>query len=796
MPSVMELERLITIFQGEASGLLRACDQVERALRRTSQTSGQTGNVISRTFTMTTNVAQQAANALVAVADATKYIAINAIQTAMQMEVLEASFKALIGSADESSKLLTELSDFALKSPFITPQLMEASIELAAFGRQADEILPDLKMIGDIARGDAQRFKEMVYIYGKIIESGRLYQRDINQLAIRGVPVYIELAKMLGLVGDEAKKIPMEMYTHLRGMIQSGQINAEMVHKIFEKITSPGGLFFGQTEKRMQTLAGVLSNVEEHIVRTQRRIGDALVSGMNLKPFMTMLDEMGRRLDAFFANLTPQIKETIRTVIAVTAVFLALAVAVAILGVVFNLMFGWIGIVVLVIGAAIGMTTQWILTIGGLEEAWHRLKRAADDFWTMLKPALIPVIAILAYMYPYMTALVVVTYLLARNWDEVTEAVEDFYVFIRPTLQAVWALVKTLAFGIRDGLVTAWEHVTKVAVGAALKIQEVQQRIGAEPINWDKAKSGIRDFVLAVDYGFNNLEAVARYVLATLEFVILKWAETVLKYIMLPLTAPIAAAVMMFGVIKTIITGFIKWVGEAVPKAAKIILDALENFDFTDLDTKIINALGGAGLKGVQEVAAIVDEIDKALGEVKFNKLEIGGFKIPVGVKIEGLTKLQEQALEKMASRGVVLETGFAQHREMRLKQFLVEDINDAFRDAFNTMWDHLGMPQAEEAGKGAGYAFAQGFKGEVKAIDAVLFNSAEAVARINTYTAGLRDPMMVDRTRTYREQINLAPMPREKEEPIDVLRLIHQAILEQNNKLDAAINPLRPAGF
>jgi hypothetical protein len=341
MPSVMELERLMTIFMGDATGLLRECDRVERALVRTARQAENCTNIISRTFTTTVGIAQAAATTLIAVADATKYIALEAVKTSAKMEALEASFRALVGSATEANALIQDLTNFALSSPFLTPQLLEAGIELAAFGRSAEEILPDLKMIGDISRGDAQRFKEMVYIYGKIIESGRLYQRDINQLAIRGVPVYIELAKMLGLVEENAKKVPKEVYTRIRGLVQTGQIDSEMIGEVFKKITAPGGLFFGQMEARMKTLTGMFSNLKEQIFTTMRNIGDTLVEGINLKPITLAVQQMAKEFSTFLKNLSPETKDAIRVVLTLTTVFLGLAIAVRLLGIVFAVMFGW-----------------------------------------------------------------------------------------------------------------------------------------------------------------------------------------------------------------------------------------------------------------------------------------------------------------------------------------------------------------------------------------------------------------------------------------------------------------------
>ena len=49
------------------------------------------------------------------------------------------SFDTMLGSAEKGSKLMKEVSDFARKTPFDLPQVVEGSKQLLAMGSSADE---------------------------------------------------------------------------------------------------------------------------------------------------------------------------------------------------------------------------------------------------------------------------------------------------------------------------------------------------------------------------------------------------------------------------------------------------------------------------------------------------------------------------------------------------------------------------------------------------------------------------------------------------------------------------------
>jgi tape measure protein len=786
MPSVMELETLVTRLTGDATGLIRSLDQAERALTRTAAKAEAASNIVESAILSLGGVAQQTVNVMLAVGAGLGAISYGAIKTSAQMEVLESSFRNLIGSAEDANKVLADINTFALNSPFITPQLVEAAVELSAFGRATEEILPDLKMLGDISRGDSQKFNEMVMIYGKIIESGRLYQRDINQLARRGVPVYLELAKMLGLVADNAKKVPKEVVTNLRTMVQHGQIDSGMIENIFQKITSPGGQFHGQMEARMKTLSGMWSNVREQSFLAMREIGDALVEGLNLKPLVDKIQEVGKEFTTFMKNLTPEVKEAVRVVIFLTGAFVGLAAAIYLAGIVYNVMFGGVGIIIGIIVTLIATTAAWTLKIGGLEEAWLKVKRAANDLWDFLKPILPWIGLAILYLNPPLGLFIIGLTLAIKYWDEIKRAVEEFYVFARPTLTALWSLLKTIAFLVRDTLVEAWRYVEMGIGYAAAKVQEFWKSMGGGEIDWSKVKSGMQEFVIFMEFMFRRMDLAGLLAWETIKYGAVVMMDEILKSILIVPSTIVAAFVFMAVALNQLFFSALKAIAKGVGQAVEAIWESIKSGKAPDIAQELAKVFA-SGIKEAQdEIVTLAAKAKVAMGETTINTMKFGGFDIPIGFKSEGLGKLRQETYTGLKATMSEVQEQFQPFKEKKLLEFAQQDAADMadflFRRIMTPM--QFAFEHADEMGKKTGYAYGQAFAGEFKKVEATLFSSAEAISRIDEYKTLLRDPTMIERTRVTSNQIEIAPMPHEPQQKvIDVLERIDQHIIDQTNR-------------
>ena len=87
-----------------------------------------------------------------------------------------------------------------------------------------------MKMLGSVAAGLSVPLNDLIYLYGTLRAQGRVMTIDIRQFAMRGIPIYDELAKVLGVAKDQ-----------INGIVSSGGVTFEHVEQAFKNMTSAGG---------------------------------------------------------------------------------------------------------------------------------------------------------------------------------------------------------------------------------------------------------------------------------------------------------------------------------------------------------------------------------------------------------------------------------------------------------------------------------------------------------------------------------------------------------------------------
>lgn len=220
---------------------------------------------------------------------------LSALSKAANMESLNVSMEVLIGNAEEATKVMAELRQFAGATPFNTREVMEAGKNLIALGSSTETLTAELRALGDVSAGMQIPLKDMVDIYGKARTQGTLFAEDLNQLAGRGVPIFKELARVLGVSENQIKKMASE-----------GQITFPMLQKVFSDLTSEGGKFFGMMEKQSGTTQGLLSTLKSELDNLLIAIGTPINDF--LKPIITSnigrMQALNERVVAFLTLLS------------------------------------------------------------------------------------------------------------------------------------------------------------------------------------------------------------------------------------------------------------------------------------------------------------------------------------------------------------------------------------------------------------------------------------------------------------------------------------------------------------
>jgi len=174
-----------------------------------------------------------------------KNIVKGALSAGGAMEQVNIAFTTMLGSAEAAAALQKDLIEFAKKTPFELKGIFKSTKQLLAYGIAQEEIIPTMKMLGNIAAGVCVPVERLVLVFGQIKTMGRLLGQDLNQFAQSGVPLLDALSKSLGVSKQEVMKLKEE-----------GKISFDDVKTALESLTKEGGAFFNLMEDQSKTLRG------------------------------------------------------------------------------------------------------------------------------------------------------------------------------------------------------------------------------------------------------------------------------------------------------------------------------------------------------------------------------------------------------------------------------------------------------------------------------------------------------------------------------------------------------------
>lgn len=261
------------------------------------------------------NVAKKASVALGAAATAAIGFS---VKSAASFEQTRIGIESMLGSADKARKLLSDISDFAAKTPFEFPELAQATRQLVAFGFSAEDAFDTMKNLGDVSSAVGAPINDLAYLMGTLRTQGRAFTIDIRQFAMRGIPIYESLAKVLKVNVNQIKE-----------MIEEGKVGFPEVQKAFKLMTSEGGLFHKAMEKQSRSLSGLFSTLKDNIGFAARELvgitkeGD-IKEGSILAKLKDAADALNKNLPRIIENMKqivrdilPQLKQWAENIIEV-----------------------------------------------------------------------------------------------------------------------------------------------------------------------------------------------------------------------------------------------------------------------------------------------------------------------------------------------------------------------------------------------------------------------------------------------------------------------------------------------
>ena len=180
---------------------------------------------------------------------------INIVKAGMRDEVagvrMETVFK------DRARTLKPLLDRFAGKTPLSKNDLYAGAIKLKSSGMQTGNIINYLRMMGDVAGGDANRLSSVVTAVGRTHSRGYMQGEEFNMI------LDATGANLLKVIGELPKynKSMDEMFKLMR----QGGVTSQMVKEGFIELTKTGGQFGEMMQKVSETTQGKLTTIADRI---------------------------------------------------------------------------------------------------------------------------------------------------------------------------------------------------------------------------------------------------------------------------------------------------------------------------------------------------------------------------------------------------------------------------------------------------------------------------------------------------------------------------------------------------
>lgn len=296
------------------------------------------------------------------------------VRLAAEFQLVSVELEVLTGSAIEAKKMIEELYELGLESPFGAHQFLQSAKILGQYGVSLSETTEIVKTLGDIALGDADKLYRMTVAFGQMSASGRLMGQDLLQMVNAGMNPLFYISRRTG-----------ESLQELRFRMEAGKITVREVTQAFKDATAEGGRFAGATAKINATITGQWLEFKEQIEKIARALGALLLPGLTkvlkaVNEFATSMDLAASSVfkmsagTIFFTLLSLAIWASVYAVYALTAALYRLGAQLLQVQAKGSIV-GWISLAISL--AASALVTAYFAS--ELEAANEEMKRAEEE---------------------------------------------------------------------------------------------------------------------------------------------------------------------------------------------------------------------------------------------------------------------------------------------------------------------------------------------------------------------------------------------------------------------------------
>lgn len=225
---------------GVISQVTRLQDRLNDADRSANRLSSTIGGKL-RTAIMSLPGAEFFTNPIVALTAGIGVVS----KLGMDADRTAVSFEVMLGSQQKAADMLNQMNRYAADSPYSRLGVQEAVQTMLGFRVEQQKILPSMKMLGDIAMGNSERFKGLALVFSQVAAAGKLQGQDLLQFISNGYNPLNDIVKITG-----------KSMSELRDEMSKGNISFDLVYQAMQLATSKGGQYYKMVNRIAQTPFG------------------------------------------------------------------------------------------------------------------------------------------------------------------------------------------------------------------------------------------------------------------------------------------------------------------------------------------------------------------------------------------------------------------------------------------------------------------------------------------------------------------------------------------------------------
>lgn len=183
--------------------------------------------------------------------DVSKKIGKTMFDATANAESFMASITQMVGPG-QAGRLNEKLQNFAKNTPFSYEDTQDASRRLLAYGYKPEEIMENMKNMGNLAALLNKPFGDIAFVFGTLKTADRMMARDMRQFQDRGIRMAEYIAKVKNVSVQKVQE-----------MLSAGLLKYQDAEDALKRMNEEGGIAHGQLEKQAETLGGKYEKVAD-----------------------------------------------------------------------------------------------------------------------------------------------------------------------------------------------------------------------------------------------------------------------------------------------------------------------------------------------------------------------------------------------------------------------------------------------------------------------------------------------------------------------------------------------------